>query len=420
MINNNLVNFPAKALRQAPSALQEPRRRRGDRPKIPEGRVVVDWSAAGPGAGDSVTLKEVADRLHVGLGVLHLATGEALMMNRAGTVLLGRSFVPGMSFAAAFAYYRLVKEDGSPYPSAGVWERIEGRGGPFVLTDMFVLRPDGQQIPLRVSLSQAMATDGREKLLLCIFDDRSQEYRLEKAQAEFVAVASHQLRTPATGTQAFLSMLLDGDAGPLTPMQEDFLRRAYTSNGRALKLVESLLHMARIESGHFEADLRETDFGLLVKKAVNEHLATMHDDRRHKIELALPTKPAMVSIDREKVRMMLDNLIDNAKKYSPQSSTIEVFVAETPAHVIFSIYDHGLGIEEEKQYRLFRRFGRANTLTAPDVEGTGLGLYLVQKIVELHGGEVRLSSAPGQGTLVIARFPKQGAPNEQENTGRRG
>jgi signal transduction histidine kinase len=374
------------------------------------GPVAVAWNAPEshvPGAEEVVSLREVTDMLHVGLIVSRIPSGELLMMNKAGSQLLGKELEPGMNLAQATDFFRIVREDGSRYPSEEAWASALNAGGSLVLTDAFVQRPNGRKVPLRLSTSRVVLANGKSRLMLCAIEDRSQEYRLLKAQEEFVAVASHQLRTPATGTKAFLSMLLDGDAGALTEAQKDFADRAYRSNERALRLVESLLQMAKIEAGEFILEREETDVRAVLKDAVEEHEATMEDAHAQPIDLVLPERSVIARIDAGKVRMLLDNLLDNARKYSPAGSSIEVYLAETSRHVIVSIADHGSGIPTEQQGKLFRRFGRVNQETAPDVPGTGLGLYFVQQIVGLHGGDVRIASIPGQGTLVVVKLPKK-------------
>lgn len=228
---------------------------------------------------------------------------------------------------------------------------------------------------------------------------------LNQAKDEFISVASHQLRTPATGVKQYIGMLLEGMLGELTEPQRTVLRRAYDSNERQLKIVSDLLKVARVDAGKVMLRKTETDLNQLMTDVVREETEIMKR-RRQRIKFTPAPAPAMAQIDRDTVRMVLENLLDNASKYSGEGTTIQAAVMAQPKSVKLRVMDEGVGIDEEDMGKLFEKFSRIHNPLSAQAEGSGLGLYWAKKIIDLHGGSIQVQSKVNEGTAFSISLPK--------------
>lgn len=228
---------------------------------------------------------------------------------------------------------------------------------------------------------------------------------LNQAKDEFISVASHQLRTPATGVKQYIGMILAGIAGEVPDEQRVILQKAYDSNERQLKIVTDLLNVARIDAGKVILNQSRLDINQLVAEIVKEQ-AEIAKGKQQIIRFT-PSKAAVEAwIDADTIRMVLDNLIDNARKYSREGSMIEVAVADRHDAVIVEVIDEGVGIADEDKGKLFEKFSQIHNDLSDQTEGSGLGLYWVKKITDLHGGEIEVVSEPGHGSTFSVSLPK--------------
>jgi signal transduction histidine kinase len=232
--------------------------------------------------------------------------------------------------------------------------------------------------------------------VMLIGQRRAQE--LEHAKDEFVSLASHQLRTPATAVKQFIGMFLEGYAGKLTKEQTAIMQQAYDSNERQIRIVEDLLNVARLESGKLRISLAKVDLRKLVEASIQEN-TVVTDARRQHISSQLPARPVHISIDVDLFRMVIDNLISNASKYTPEKGNILVTLKEEVGSVLLSVKDNGVGIAANDIPKLFKKFSRIDNSLSTKVGGTGLGLYILKQIIEMHKGTIEVKSKPGQGTL---------------------
>jgi len=229
---------------------------------------------------------------------------------------------------------------------------------------------------------------------------------LNRTKDEFISLASHQLRTPATGVKQYIGMVLEGFAGDITPMQRDLLKKAYASNDRQLRIVSNLLKVARIDAGKVILRKSEVDVGAMVGDVIKEQSETLND-RRQTVHFVSPQPPITAFIDGDRIRMVVENMLDNASKYSDIGKKIDVKLTETQTHVSIAIKDHGVGINEADQHKLFGKFSRIDNPLSIHVSGTGLGLYWAQKIVDLHGGLIIVKSKIGKGSTFVIHLPKR-------------
>ena len=229
---------------------------------------------------------------------------------------------------------------------------------------------------------------------------------LNQAKDEFISVASHQLRTPATGVKQYIGMLLEGMVGDLTEAQKGLLMKAYETNERQLKIVSDLLKVARVDAGKVMLRKSETDINQLMADVVREESEIAKNRKQRVRFVPKKSRPAIAYVDRDTVRMVFENLIDNASKYSDVGAAIEVDV--TPHHdsVAVRITDEGVGIDPNDLDRLFEKFSRIHNPLSMQAGGSGLGLYWAKKIIDLHNGTIEVQSKLNEGTAFVIDLPK--------------
>jgi len=228
---------------------------------------------------------------------------------------------------------------------------------------------------------------------------------LERVKGDFVATVSHELRTPLTNMIGYVELLEDGDVGELTAQQRAVANRVQRNGQRLLLLVEDLL-LSEIESRQMSmepvrSDLRDT------AQAAYDALGPLLATRALDVVLRLPDRSVSHVADPEQVERMLVNLLGNAVKFTPDGGRIELVVTDRQDSVEIVVLDTGMGIPDTEQDQLFTRFFRASTATAQAIQGTGLGLTIVRAIVDLHSGEISVSSSEGIGTTVSVSLPKE-------------
>lgn len=227
---------------------------------------------------------------------------------------------------------------------------------------------------------------------------------LNNAKDEFIAIASHQLRTPATGVKQYLGMLKEGYAGELSDTQQTFVKKAYDSNDRQIDLVNSLLRVAQIDAGKVSLKKASVNVTEMIRDIVEE-MGGVFLQREQRAVLQLPDEEAWIDVDPSRFRMVAENLIDNASKYTQPGGTITISAVQTDRECRIGIADTGVGIDKESLVRLFTKFTRIPNSMSDSSTGSGLGLYWVKKMIELHGGEIEVSSEEGVGSTFTIIVP---------------
>lgn len=246
--------------------------------------------------------------------------------------------------------------------------------------------------------------DELERVTKSLTMQRKQLLELNNAKDEFISIASHQLRTPATGVKQYIGMLLEGYAGPLVPEQEPFLRNAYESNERQINVVNDLLRVATVDAGKVVLHLEETDLMKLLKSILKEQAAKFAS-RSQKVTLNTKNKSMTAVVDPRKIRMVLENVIDNASKYTYEKKSVEVDVTKSPKFISIAVKDEGVGIGKPDQQKIFRKFTSIDNPLSAAVGGTGIGLYWAKKIIELHGGSIEVDSSLKKGSVFTVKIP---------------
>ncbi len=223
----------------------------------------------------------------------------------------------------------------------------------------------------------------------------------DRLKDEFVALISHDLRTPLTSIMGYLELVLDDDN--LTEEQRGFLNVADRNADRLLRLVNDLLFVARFEAGELELRPTELDLAAVVRQSVEES-----GPRAAAGGVELTCEAGAVSaVQADKGRMfqLVENLVSNAIKFTPEGGEVRVSVTPVNGVVRLEVADTGIGIASGEQEHLFERFFRASTASEHQIPGTGLGLYITRAIVEAHGGSIAVRSGPGEGTSFCVELP---------------
>lgn len=256
-------------------------------------------------------------------------------------------------------------------------------------------------------------------LLTCIFfaglvwyliTDRERQYARQKQQEvqtakdDLLSLASHQLRTPATVVKQYVGMLLQGYGGTVTKQQADMLTNAYESNERQLEIINQLLYVARLDAGRITLHTQKVDIVKLVRGVARDQAEDIRTNK-HKLTYDIPHKTLSARIDPHYIRMVLENLLSNAIKYTPEGGTIVLGADRDRGMVRLTVRDNGVGIPLSAQQTIFDKFSRVENELSTDVNGSGVGLYLTQQIVALHGGTIEVESAPDKGSTFIVRLP---------------
>lgn len=238
-----------------------------------------------------------------------------------------------------------------------------------------------------------------------ILHDVSREKLIERMKTEFVSLAAHQLRTPLSAIKWTLRMILDGDLGKITKEQEDFLNKTYQSNERMISLINDLLNVARIEEGRYLFKLVPVQVEELVKAAINLY---KDEIKRKKITLDFQ-KPKIrlpkIQIDEEKIGLTIQNLIDNALRYTNPGGRVTISLKGGIKEIELSVKDTGVGIPKEQQGRVFSKFFRGANVIRMEAEGSGLGLFITKNIIEAHGGRIWFNSEENKGAAFYFVLP---------------
>lgn len=228
--------------------------------------------------------------------------------------------------------------------------------------------------------------------------------RLDAAKDEFVSMASHQLRTPLTSVKGYISMVLEGDAGGITPAQRKLLEEAFDSSERMVHLISDFLNVSRLQTGKFVIDKSPVNLADLVKQEVDS-LTSTAEARSLRLRYRKPGYFPTLYLDEGKIRQVVMNFIDNAIYYSREHSNISVDLAIEEGGAVLKVRDSGIGVPKDQQAHLFTKFFRADNARRQRPDGTGVGLFLAKKVIVAHGGTILFESAEGEGSIFGFRLP---------------
>jgi len=237
---------------------------------------------------------------------------------------------------------------------------------------------------------------------IIVLQDVSRQMKLDNMRKEFVANVSHELRTPLTSIRTYTETLLDGAYKDLG-MAEQFLKVIDEEANRMTLLVSDLLELSRIDSRQATPDMDVLDLVALLRMSVRQS-RFMAGTKQQKIEVTVPEEPCFVEANASRINQVISNILSNSIKYSPEETTIKVYMETTEKYYRIFVQDQGMGIPPDSLPRVFERFYRVDKARARAMGGTGLGLAIVKEIMEEHGGRVHASSQVGVGTTMVLRF----------------
>jgi signal transduction histidine kinase len=256
---------------------------------------------------------------------------------------------------------------------------------------------------LQTFASQSALAIQNARLFRELADKSHQLEVASQHKSEFLANMSHELRTPLNAIIGFSEVLTDRMFGELNEKQEEYLKDIYASGTHLLSLINDILDLSKIEAGRMELELTDFDLPTAIENAL-----TLVRERAGRRSIALHTsidaRLGQIRADERKVRQVVLNLLSNAIKFTPEGGRIEVGTGSKDGSVEISVSDTGIGIAPEDQEKVFEEFRQVGT-AAKKVEGTGLGLTLCRKFVELHGGKIWVKSQEGVGSTFTFTLP---------------
>lgn len=256
----------------------------------------------------------------------------------------------------------------------------------------------------QVYSTPVLDNDGQTIGRLYAFRDVTREREVDRMKSEFVSLVSHELRTPLTSIKGYVDLLLEGEVGEVPDDQREFLGIVKSNADRLVALINDLLDISRIESGRVELKLAPLDVERTVR-AVVKAMKPQIESKKQTLTVVLPPNLPALSADVDRVTQILTNLVSNAYKYTPAGGTITVSAERRGEWVSIGVKDTGIGLSPEEQEQLFTKFFRAKNRVTQEVGGTGLGLPITKTLVEMHGGQMTVTSATGKGSTFSFTLP---------------
>ncbi|MEK7575661.1 MAG: HAMP domain-containing sensor histidine kinase [Patescibacteria group bacterium] len=303
-------------------------------------------------------------------------------------------------FLAIFISFYLTKKITSPLEKLKQGAEIIGKGN---LDYQIEIKTRDEVGKLAEAFNKM--TEDLKNSQMALGEELKRAKELDRMKTEFISIAAHQLRTPLTAVKWILKMIINGDLGELTSEQKAFLSRGYQGNERTIKLVNDFLNVSRIEEGRFGYVFELIQLEDLIDNLIQDFDHVIKE-RQVDFIFEKPKEPLpKVKIDHSKMRLAIQNLIDNAIKYTPEKGRVAISIKNSIMHLEVTIKDTGYGIPKKQHERIFTKFFRGDNVIRKQVEGTGLGLFIVKNIIEKHGGTIWFESEENKGTTFYFTIP---------------
>ena len=264
---------------------------------------------------------------------------------------------------------------------------------------------NGEYLSLRVRFALVRRESGFISGLVAVLHDTTEQEKEERERRLFVSNVSHELRTPLTSVKSYLEAL---DEGALSePVAPDFIKVSLDETNRMMRMVTDLLHLSRIDNATSHLDVELINFTAFITFILNRFDQIRGQDEEKKYELVrdYPITSVWIEIDTDKMTQVIDNILNNAIKYSPDGGKITVTMKTTDDQMILSISDQGLGIPKQDLPRIFDRFYRVDRARSRAQGGTGLGLAIAKEIIKQHEGFIWAKSEYGKGSTFTIVLP---------------
>ena len=264
---------------------------------------------------------------------------------------------------------------------------------------------NGEYISLRVRFALIRRESGFISGLVAVLHDTTEQEKEERERRLFVSNVSHELRTPLTSVKSYLEAL---DEGALSePVAPDFIKVSLDETNRMMRMVTDLLHLSRIDNATSHLDVELINFTAFITFILNrfDKIRAQDEEKKYEIVRDYPITSVWIEIDTDKMTQVIDNILNNAVKYSPDGGKITVSMKTTDDQMILSISDQGLGIPKEDLPKIFDRFYRVDKARSRAQGGTGLGLAIAKEIVKQHNGFIWAKSEYGKGSTFTIVLP---------------
>lgn len=342
-------------------------------------------------------LGEVVNELPVAVS-MYDSDGRALLRNAAYFRLLGGT--PPETLDEAVRFYQTRREDGTVIPPGELPQQRALRGE-VVRSEALRLRhaETGEDVHVLVD-AVPLAREGEPPIALVVIHDITKLRKTEQERTQFFEMASHEIKTPLTVLVGSVELARRFFQRGAIERLDDVLARADEGGRRLSDLVRELLDLTRLDAGKLDLHREPIDLVGAIRTLVDE---TRVGAERHEITFEGPSDPVRVSTDPRRIAQVIQNLLDNALRYSPEGGRIEVTVRLEGRDAVVRVTDHGIGIPEQERHELFQRFFR--TSRSRQYAGTGLGLFISKRIAEAHGGRLWLESTSPHGSTFALALP---------------
>ena len=287
--------------------------------------------------------------------------------------------------------------------------------GPFSM--QFRILGAGQNIRyLRFEGTNLLDGNKKMKNMRGVAHDITREVEVERAKTEFVSLASHQLKTPLTAISWLTEALLSGDKGALTDEQKKYVENIHATDRNMMAMVNDLLNVSRIELGTLQLRPEDLDIGAFAHSVVDEQKKTAQD-KNITLYLNFEDNLPRMQVDKNLIRMIFQNLVSNAIKYTLPGGTVTMVMARGTGMkdtVYISVADSGIGIPKDEQPKIFQKLHRAKNARDSVPDGTGLGLYVIKTIIDRVKGVITFDSVEGKGTTFYVTLPVTWQDNRTE------
>ena len=270
------------------------------------------------------------------------------------------------------------------------------------------LEEDGEDSIVQCEFSVIQRESGFISGLVCVLTDVTEQEKIDRERRNFVSNVSHELRTPLTSIKSYTEALVDG-AWESKEIAPGFLKVIETETDRMMRMITDLLNLSRIDQNRLGLEKEFINMNELVLHIVNRFEMVLQSEpyreKNYRILTDITQRDLWVELDQDKITQVLDNIINNAIKYSPDGGRIIVRLMETHTDIIVSVSDEGLGIARKDIPHLFDRFYRVDKARSRAMGGSGLGLAIAQEVVQLHGGKIWVNSIENKGSTFFVSLP---------------
>ena len=270
------------------------------------------------------------------------------------------------------------------------------------------LEDDGEDSIIQCEFSVIQRESGFVSGLVCVLTDVTEQQKIDRERRNFVSNVSHELRTPLTSIKSYTEALVDG-AWENKEIAPGFLKVIETETERMMRMITDLLNLSRMDQNRLGLEKEFINMNELVVHIVSRFEMVLQSepyrDKNYRILTDITQRDLWVELDQDKITQVLDNIINNAIKYSPDGGRIIVRLMETHTDIIVSVSDEGLGIARKDIPHLFDRFYRVDKARSRAMGGSGLGLAIAQEVVQLHGGKIWVNSIENKGSTFFVSLP---------------